>query len=677
MTLRSIRTRLVLWLLAFALLPPLLLAIAFLPTRAALRGMAVDQLADNAAILNELIDRNLFERYGDVQAFGLNTAAHRRENWGWPGSDNPLVRVMDDYMATYGVYKLMLLVAPDGRVLAANSKDAAGRELATGSLYGRRLTGAPWLQKALEGRFLQGPGGLTGTVVEQPALEPLLRELYPGEAGRVIAFAAPVRDQSGQRIGVWVNFADFGLVTELVEWIRERLRDDGMPSARITLLDPALAPLTGPAPEGLPAGAALDKGGLVRGSEAIGFARAQGAMGYPGLGWVAVVQAPTRQAFALIDRLVWDGLLLAGPLMLVLLGLGFWVGGGLARPVRVLEGLARRLAGGERRLQPGPVAARPDEIGQTARALLALDQSLCAADALAAEGAAEQQARLRRAEVLDGLLRAFEQGSQQALGAVAAAAAALEKTAAELSGAAQDGTRRGASVAEAAERTSGHVQAVAELATQLAASIAEAARQGEASAQVARQASEQAGLAERAVHGLHGVAERIGAVVQMIADIAGQTNLLALNATIEAARAGEAGKGFAVVASEVKNLATQTARATHEIEEQISAMQAETARTVQVIEAIAGTIAAMDGAALGVSQAAESQRQATQRIGAALGEAATGAEGAARHASGVREGAARTGEAAERVRHASEALASQTEGLRRQVDTLLRGIRAA
>mgnify|MGYP001273428510 CR=1 FL=1 len=73
--------------------------------------------------------------------------------------------------------------------------------------------------------------------------------------------------------------------------------------------------------------------------------------------------------------------------------------------------------------------------------------------------------------------------------------------------------------------------------------------------------------------------EKMSDVVNLINDIAGKINLLALNATIESARAGEAGKGFAVVASEVKTLATQTAKATDEIAEEISALQT-IARTV-------------------------------------------------------------------------------------------------
>ena len=93
---------------------------------------------------------------------------------------------------------------------------------------------------------------------------------------------------------------------------------------------------------------------------------------------------------------------------------------------------------------------------------------------------------------------------------------------------------------------------------------------------------------------LSAAAQKIGEVVRLINNIAGQTNLLALNATIEAARAGEAGKGFAVVASEVKNLATQTARATEDISAQVAAMQGSTGDAVAAIERIDQTIGRMN-----------------------------------------------------------------------------------
>jgi methyl-accepting chemotaxis protein len=74
-------------------------------------------------------------------------------------------------------------------------------------------------------------------------------------------------------------------------------------------------------------------------------------------------------------------------------------------------------------------------------------------------------------------------------------------------------------------------------------------------------------------------AARINDVVKLIGDIASQTNLLALNATIEAALAGDAGKGFAVVAGEVKNLATQAAKATEDITQQIAALGSAVSRS--------------------------------------------------------------------------------------------------
>jgi methyl-accepting chemotaxis protein len=78
-------------------------------------------------------------------------------------------------------------------------------------------------------------------------------------------------------------------------------------------------------------------------------------------------------------------------------------------------------------------------------------------------------------------------------------------------------------------------------------------------------------------------AESIGAVMNVISDIADQTNLLALNAAIEAARAGDAGRGFAVVADEVRKLAEKTMDATREVGSSISAIQQSAKTNIAVV----------------------------------------------------------------------------------------------
>ena len=120
---------------------------------------------------------------------------------------------------------------------------------------------------------------------------------------------------------------------------------------------------------------------------------------------------------------------------------------------------------------------------------------------------------------------------------------------------------------------SANVHSVASAAEELTASINEIMQQAVRSKEVVAVATEDTKISNGKVAELDDASRKIGEVVSLIQAIAEQTNLLALNATIEAARAGEAGKGFAVVAAEVKELATQTSKATEEISSLINAIQ--------------------------------------------------------------------------------------------------------
>lgn len=128
---------------------------------------------------------------------------------------------------------------------------------------------------------------------------------------------------------------------------------------------------------------------------------------------------------------------------------------------------------------------------------------------------------------------------------------------------------------------SDQVAAEAEQARTAANSVGDAARNAVSSMEdISRAVEEAAGRVEN----LAEASTKIGEIVEQIEAIAKQTNLLALNATIEAARAGEAGKGFAVVAGEVKNLASQTARATVDIRTRIEGLRTDMAAIVESME---------------------------------------------------------------------------------------------
>ncbi len=704
----TLRVKLVGLLLAFGILPAAVISGAILAKASYFRSVVMTRMADSAVAINDIIDRNLFERYGDVQAFGMNVAAHDPANWNRPGTQNPMVRVMNQYVSAYGIYKIAMLVSPGGDVLAVNTADAHGKPIETGWLYSQSFASASWLDKALKGQFLEGRNGFTGTVVEQPAVSPLVAKAYPGEDGYSIAFAAPVRDQAGKLIGVWVNFAGFDLVEQIAGDFSRRLSAEGLPSAELTVLDRSgrvivdwdptqpeqkagywrdfsvigkLNLLTG----GVASAEAAAHGG--HGSllsthlrkhieQASGYAASTGAYDYPGLGWSVLVRVPSNEAFAALNSVRNEILLVVGTSLVGIVLLGWLVGRGVSGPIAALERVMRRLAEGDTAAEV-PGLARRDEIGDMARAVRVFRESGIERERLAAEQESEREAKAQRALQLEKLVRSFEDKVGGLVGMLASAATELEATAREMSSTAGQTHEQAATVAAAAEEASAGGQSVASAAEQLTASIAEISRQVGQAATVTGRATEDAARTDAIVRALADGARKIGDVVQLIANIAGQTNLLALNATIEAARAGEAGKGFAVVASEVKGLAQQTARATEEIGAQISQIQAATEEAVTAIQGIAGIIDEISAIATAVATAVEEQGAATAEIARTVQQTAGSTREVTVNIASVSQAANDTGAAANQVLSAAGELSRQAEQLSGEVDLFVADVRAA
>ncbi len=348
----------------------------------------------------------------------------------------------------------------------------------------------------------------------------------------------------------------------------------------------------------------------------------------------------------------------------------------ISRPIVGMTEAMTKLAGHDLATEISGIG-RKDEIGQMASAVQVFKDSMIEADRLAAAQKAEQEAKGRRQQAIEGYIAEFEKSVSRSVGVLASASTELQNTAQSMSETAEETSRQSTTVSAAAEQATANVRTVASAAEELSASIAEITRRVSESAQIAADAVKDAENTNAQVRALVEAANKIGEVVTLIQSIASQTNLLALNATIEAARAGEAGKGFAVVASEVKSLANQTAKATDEIGAQIKSIQDATSSSVQAIGGISQTIHRINEIASAIAAAVEQQGAATKEIASNISQAAIGTTEVSSNIVGVSQAANHTGAAASQVLGAAGELAKQGETLRREVDTFLGNIRAA
>ncbi|EJW12677.1 hypothetical protein A33M_1828 [Rhodovulum sp. PH10] len=336
-------------------------------------------------------------------------------------------------------------------------------------------------------------------------------------------------------------------------------------------------------------------------------------------------------------------------------------------PLSTITRTIEAVAGGT---HTGAVAytERGDEIGALARAVAVFDGAMTRNKELASEIEAQSAATAERTETLEAAISEFHSSVAHILESVTRGAGSMRTAAESITGLATDATNEAGAASQATEQASHGIQTVAAAAEELTGSVGEIGRQVEQASGIVADADAKTVRSVQEIEGLAAASVRIGDVMQLIQAIAAQTNLLALNATIEAARAGEAGKGFAVVAQEVKQLAGQTAKATSEISEQVSAIQASTRSAASAVGEIGTAMRKISDVTTTIATAVEQQNAAAREISESAHLAARGNQALVGNIAGVTGAIGETSRSAGDVLERVSALTRETEELARAVE---------
>jgi methyl-accepting chemotaxis protein len=330
------------------------------------------QLQNHATAVLDKIDRNLFERYGDAQAFAFNPLAR--------GTAEDFTKVANFYMKAYSCYDLMLKVDAEGKVVAASNMTYDGKPLDTSKLIGRSVAGETWFADIISGKVAPGQSYSSDLIEDK-----LVAEVY-GNRGLTLNFSAPILDDEGKVVGVWSNFASFDRTAGNTINALRKLYADNNKSVEMQVIARSGLLLEDPDPK-----AVLNFNLLQAGLEAVkqalegkdgsvveehkrrkvmqinGFAASKGYLNYPGHGWSMLVREDMEQArqgaVSLRNILLACGAIVG----LVAATLAFWIGNGASKKLSQSVSALQAIAGGDY-AHKMPVTSH-DEFGALATAM--------------------------------------------------------------------------------------------------------------------------------------------------------------------------------------------------------------------------------------------------------------------------------------------------------------------
>jgi methyl-accepting chemotaxis protein len=578
-------------------------------------GNQVRQLAFEAS---DKLDRNLFERYGDVQAFAKSPAAISL-------SQQQIERWMEIMLATYRpIYRLMLVSDKNGRVIASYGVDkddmnsnSIWNKQDTSSLIGLDVGQELWFKDALK-----SPDG--SAVVRNVARDPIMENLYGQSKSVAMTFSAPIRNAAGQVIGVWHNFFNWEVAKNIIQEVQDRAGKDGYLSTRFLIAADNGLLLYSPtgkytferslrsekfasyeasrtAPEGFVKARdfsnpelTLDSTGLV------GFFVSKGYSSYAGLKWLILASRSTAEVNAEgsgLNQIL--TVLRLGAFLSVAIVL-FVAARYISQQVRELTKNAEGLALG--RLDQKLGRTGQDEIGRLTSSfhqMVSYQREMAGIANAISQGNLAQSFEPKSEDDELGMafalmsknLRELLSAVGQSSSAVAAASSQILATSAQQA----SGVHQQSAAVAQTSATVDEVRTSSEQAVGIAMTVSESASSASEVATAGVEAANQANLGMSEIRArvqqiaenilaLSEQTQQIGDIIATVNDIADQSNLLALNAAIEASRAGDQGKGFAVVAQEIRLLSEQSKAATSQVKSILGEIQRATNSAVMTTE---------------------------------------------------------------------------------------------